>query len=111
MNSNVIALTVQGTSISLPSDTAAYAAIDTGTTLIGGPSEYIAEIYAQIPGSAPATGNFDGYYTYRELPFATSSPFQVPSDHFSVSQPALPTWLLQWHSAGRAGPSAMQISS
>jgi cathepsin D len=58
-------MTVQGTQISLPSGSASYAAIDTGTTLVGGPSQYIAEIFAQIPGSTPGTGNFQSYYTYR----------------------------------------------
>ncbi|PFH51024.1 hypothetical protein AMATHDRAFT_192110, partial [Amanita thiersii Skay4041] len=57
-------LVVQGSSIPLPSGSDAYAAIDTGTTLVGGPSEYISQIFAQIPGSQPGTGNFQGYYTY-----------------------------------------------
>ncbi|WOO79481.1 Lysosomal aspartic protease [Vanrija pseudolonga] len=42
------------------------AAIDTGTTLIGGPSNAIAAIYAQIPNASPmgaATG-MQGYYQY-----------------------------------------------
>ena len=56
---------MQGTSVSLPSGSGSYAAIDTGTTLIGGPSEYVAEIFAQIPGSTAGTGNFESYYTYR----------------------------------------------
>jgi len=57
-------LTVQGNSITLGSGTSSYAAIDTGTTLVGGPSTQIAAIYAQIPGSALGTGNYQGYYTY-----------------------------------------------
>jgi cathepsin D len=52
----------------MPSGQDAYAAIDTGTTLIGGPSEYIAAIFAQIPGSQAGTGNFQNYYTYRTPP-------------------------------------------
>lgn len=67
-------LTVQGTQVSLPSGSASYAAIDTGTTLVGGPSQYIAEIFAQIPGSAPGTGNFQSYYTY---PCSTSVSVQL----------------------------------
>ena len=59
------AMTVQGKSITLPSGSSAYAAIDTGTTLVGGPSSAIQNIFAQIPGSAPGTGSWDGYYTYR----------------------------------------------
>ncbi|KAL1409733.1 hypothetical protein Q8F55_003730 [Vanrija albida] len=42
------------------------AAIDTGTTLIGGPSNAIAAIYAQIPNAEPlgAASGFEGYYQY-----------------------------------------------
>ena len=67
-------MTVQGNSISLGTGQSTYSAIDTGTTLIGGPQSAIAEIYANIPGSSPATGNYEGYYTYRE---STLSPAQV----------------------------------
>jgi hypothetical protein len=49
----------------VPSGSAAYAAIDTGTTLIGGPPDQIANVYAQIPNSQPGTGNYEGYYMYR----------------------------------------------
>ena len=62
----LLALTIQGNSVTLPSGKNSYAAIDTGTTLIGGPQDAIQQIYASIPGSSPATGNFAGYYTYRE---------------------------------------------
>jgi len=60
----ITAMTVQGNSITMPSGSDSYAAIDTGTTLVGGPSDQIANIYAQIPDSQPATGNYEGYYTY-----------------------------------------------
>ena len=60
-----LALTVQGTSITLGSGSSSYSAIDTGTTLIGGPQAAIQAIYATIPDSSPASGNFEGYYTYR----------------------------------------------
>ncbi|KAG5638560.1 hypothetical protein H0H81_011906 [Sphagnurus paluster] len=58
-------LATGGKSIQIPSGSDGYAAIDTGTTLVGGPSQYIAEFYQQIPGSAPGTGNFEGYYSYQ----------------------------------------------
>jgi len=57
-------MTVQGNNVPMPSGSASFAAIDTGTTLVGGPQSAIAALYAQIPGSAPASGNFEGYYTY-----------------------------------------------
>ncbi|KAF8757931.1 peptidase A1 family [Rhizoctonia solani] len=40
------------------------AAIDTGTTLVGGPTSAIAAIFAQIPNSEPGTGDLEGYYLY-----------------------------------------------
>ncbi|KAG2121888.1 aspartic peptidase domain-containing protein [Suillus clintonianus] len=55
-------LTVQGTSISITSGTTA--AIDTGTTNIAGPTSSIEAIYAQIPNSQPATGEWAGYYSF-----------------------------------------------
>ncbi|KAJ7043567.1 aspartic peptidase A1 [Mycena alexandri] len=60
----ITAITVQGNSVSVSSGSDSYAAIDTGTTLVGGPSTDIANIYAQIPDSSPGTGNYEGYYMY-----------------------------------------------
>ena len=54
-------------SVSIPSGQSSYAAIDTGTTLIGGPASEVAAIYAQIPNSVAGSGNYDGYYLYRAL--------------------------------------------
>ncbi|KAG6374669.1 aspartic peptidase domain-containing protein [Boletus reticuloceps] len=55
-------LTVQGTAIT--AGIGATAAIDTGTTNIAGPTDAIAAIFAQIPNSSPATGQWSGYYQY-----------------------------------------------
>ncbi|RPD58766.1 acid protease [Lentinus tigrinus ALCF2SS1-7] len=57
-------MTVNGASVTLESGTSSYAAIDTGTTLVGGPADAIAALYAQIPGSQALTGDNNGYYTY-----------------------------------------------
>jgi cathepsin D len=57
-------MTVQGNSISIASGTTA--AIDTGTTNIGGPASSIEAIYAQIPNSQLATGEWEGYYSFRK---------------------------------------------
>lgn len=46
----------------MPSDNVA--AIDTGTTLIGGPSAAVQAIYAQIPGSQQLSGNLAGFYGF-----------------------------------------------
>ncbi|KAJ7224261.1 aspartic peptidase domain-containing protein [Mycena pura] len=62
----ITAINVQGNSISVDSGTDSYAAIDTGTTLVGGPENQIAAIYAQIPNSEPGTGNYEGVrHVYR----------------------------------------------
>ncbi|BGP37081.1 hypothetical protein JCM10450v2_000989 [Rhodotorula kratochvilovae] len=39
-------------------------AIDTGTTLIGGPRDVVANVYAQVEGARAATGSYNGYYSY-----------------------------------------------
>ncbi|KZT25130.1 acid protease [Neolentinus lepideus HHB14362 ss-1] len=58
-------INVQGNALTFASSSSSsFAAIDTGTTLVGGPSSAIAQVYSEIPGSAPGTGNFEGYYTY-----------------------------------------------
>lgn len=35
-----------------------------GTSLIGGPTSVMAELYAQVPGATPGTGDLEGYYVY-----------------------------------------------
>ncbi|KAL5531684.1 hypothetical protein ACEPAG_4561 [Sanghuangporus baumii] len=57
-------LSVGGTSMTLPSGSASYAAIDTGTTLVGGPASVISQLYAAIPNAQPGTGDYEGYYIY-----------------------------------------------
>ena len=61
-----IGLTVNGNSVSLPSGSDSYGAIDTGTTLISGPEDVVAALYAQIPNSEALTGQNEGFYQYRE---------------------------------------------
>ncbi|GLB43365.1 putative peptidase A1 family protein [Lyophyllum shimeji] len=61
---SLTSLTTQGNAVSIPGGREAYSAIDTGTTLVGGPSDVIHEFYSKIPGSSPGSGSFDGYYTY-----------------------------------------------
>ncbi|KAI0369096.1 acid protease [Pilatotrama ljubarskyi] len=57
-------LTVNGNDVTVGSGSAAYAAIDTGTTLVGGPQDVISALYAQIPGSQALSGQNAGYWTY-----------------------------------------------
>jgi len=54
-------LTVNGASVLSGS---VNAAIDTGTTLVGGPTDAISALFAQIPNSQPGTGDLEGYYIY-----------------------------------------------
>ncbi|KZP34386.1 acid protease [Athelia psychrophila] len=60
----VSGVTVQGSSVGIATGSSAIAAIDTGTTLIGGPSADVQKIYAAIPGSVALTGQFAGYYGF-----------------------------------------------
>ncbi|KAF8504113.1 aspartic peptidase domain-containing protein [Gautieria morchelliformis] len=59
----VTGVTAQGTAVSLPSQSQ-LAAIDTGTTLIGGPTAAVAALYTNIPGAQQGTGSLQGYYTF-----------------------------------------------
>lgn len=63
---SLLALTVQGSAATIGTGSEAYAAIDTGTTLVGGPAADIAAVYALIPESEVGTGNYEGYYLYRK---------------------------------------------
>ena len=58
-------VTVQGQSVQVPTGNAALAAIDTGTTLVAGPSDGVAAIYNAIPGSQALSGQMAGFFTFR----------------------------------------------
>lgn len=55
-------LTIQGTSIPLTAGSSV--AVDTGTTLIGGPSDTVRLIYEGIQGARQMTGSYRNYYEY-----------------------------------------------
>lgn len=57
-------MTVQGKTVAL---TGVQAAIDTGTTLIGGPEADVRAFYANIPNSRAMTGSYAGYWEYRKF--------------------------------------------
>ena len=59
----MIALQVNGQSVSLPTGSSAWAAIDTGTTGVGVPADILASIFANVPNSQQRS---DGYYNYRK---------------------------------------------
>jgi cathepsin D len=60
---SISALTTSGKTVKLTTD-ATLSAIDTGTTLIGGPSQDVRNFWANVPGSEPLTGQNEGYYGY-----------------------------------------------
>ncbi|KAH9035382.1 acid protease [Lactarius pseudohatsudake] len=62
----VTGVTVNGKSVSLPSGDLAVAAIDTGTTLIGGPTAAVNAIWAAVPGAV--AGDNIGWFL--RLPYA-----------------------------------------
>ncbi|KIM45427.1 hypothetical protein M413DRAFT_24631 [Hebeloma cylindrosporum] len=62
------AVQVDGTSVAISTGTTALAAIDTGTTLIGGPTADVAAIWAAVPGSA-ASQDSQGFF---EFPCSTT---------------------------------------
>ena len=73
------AMSVQGTSISLSG--ANIGAVDTGTTLIGGPADVIAKVYAAIPGATQMGGSYGGYYEY---PCDTTIDFEITIGGFTI---------------------------
>ncbi|TFK23071.1 aspartyl protease [Coprinopsis marcescibilis] len=56
-------VTVQGRTVSISTQNGALTAIDTGTTLIGGPSADVQAIWNAIPGAEPATSS-PGFWYY-----------------------------------------------
>ncbi|KAG5642479.1 hypothetical protein DXG03_002729 [Asterophora parasitica] len=59
---NLKSITVQGNNVPV-TQASALSAIDTGTTLIGGPTKDVQAIYAAIPGSQPVT-SMRGFYSF-----------------------------------------------
>jgi cathepsin D len=74
------AVTINGQSATLGSGTELLAAIDTGTTLIGAPSDAVTSIYSLIEGSQALTGDSEGFYIYRQSSYTNYfclSPFCI----------------------------------
>ncbi|KAJ7448535.1 aspartic peptidase domain-containing protein [Mycena latifolia] len=59
------AVTVQGKSVSISTGNSALAAIDTGTTAIGGPTADVNAIWAAVPGAGPIrTAGAEGFFQF-----------------------------------------------
>ena len=72
-------ISMQGKTVSL---SGVRAAIDTGTTLIGGPEADVQAIYANIPGSRRMTGVYAGYFEY---PCSTDIAMDMTFGSFKVT--------------------------
>ena len=64
---------MNGKSVSLPSGDLAVAAIDTGTTLIGGPTAAVDAVWGAVPGSEALGGNLTGYFAFRTFFYPSPS--------------------------------------
>ncbi|THH01104.1 hypothetical protein EW026_g1545 [Hermanssonia centrifuga] len=58
-------LTVNGQNVQISTGDAALSAIDTGTTLIGGPTDGVQALYSAISGSQALSGQMEGFFAYR----------------------------------------------
>jgi cathepsin D len=58
-------VTVQGNAVNVATGDAALSAIDSGTTLIGGPTDDVQTIWAAIPGSSLVGPTMPGFYQFR----------------------------------------------
>lgn len=65
---------MQGKSVSITTGASALSAIDTGTTLIGGPTDDVQAIWAAVPGSAPVASN-PGFFSFRAFSIIFHTPF------------------------------------
>ena len=70
---------MQGSTIDLGSNN--MVAVDTGTTLIGGPESIIESIYAAIDGSERMTGAYQNYYQY---PCSTTIDFRITFGGYTI---------------------------
>jgi cathepsin D len=62
---NMQTITVNGQTVQIQTGDAALSAIDTGTTLVGGPTNDVKAIWAAVPGSSyEADGQYAGFYTF-----------------------------------------------
>lgn len=73
----MLGVSVNGKSVTISTGSDALAAIDTGTTLIGGPTDGVQAIWAAVPGSQALSGQMEGFFAFREftsacIPFVKS---------------------------------------
>ena len=79
-----LALTVNGNSVGINS---ALAAIDTGTTLLGGPSDSVTDFWNQVSGSRSIGQGMYSYRTHLRLSHEDSSSLTVSTYFKRVAPP------------------------
>ncbi|KAI9437532.1 acid protease [Lactarius indigo] len=88
----VTGITVNGKGVNLPSGDLAVAAIDTGTTLIGGPTAAVRAVWAAVPGAVALDGNLAGFFAFPcNADLAISMSFGGPSWPISLADMNLGT--------------------
>ncbi|KAF8990499.1 aspartic peptidase domain-containing protein [Cyathus striatus] len=109
------AITVQGKSINITTGDAALAAIDTGTTLVGGPSADVNAIWNSISGSKEepdADGNPSGLFSFRSSQ-CIGGIFDVSQGTNIQSGQGIPGWIVgdtflkNVYSVFRANPASI----
>jgi cathepsin D len=63
----MLEVTVQGNKVQVSSGNSALSAIDTGTTLIGGPASDVRNIWEAVPDSVEIGDQMPGFWAFREL--------------------------------------------
>ena len=64
MLTSLAGLTVNGNSVSIGSDADNIAAIDTGTTLLGGPTAAVEAFWGQVDGARQLSGQNSGFWAF-----------------------------------------------
>jgi cathepsin D len=82
-----IGMTVQGKSVSIATGKSALAAIDTGATLIGGPSIDVQAIWAAVGGTASTDS--PGFYQFRTFSCYIFGLLFPPFLHYTIRQPVV----------------------
>jgi len=88
----VSSVTVNGVDVTIGTASENTAAIDTGTTLIGGPSTAVTAIWSSVPGAQPLTDQMPGFWSFPCDPnLSISMSFGGPSWPISAADLSLGT--------------------
>jgi cathepsin D len=76
-------LALNGNSVDIGQST--LAAIDTGTTLLGGPTEAVQNFWTQVPQSVALTGQNEGFFAFRTFFLDAPLSHNAPSPIFKLN--------------------------